>query len=87
MPLPGAKPSVPPATALPAPALEIDSQPEPLKITDKAVEKLEKKEVVPKKDSKKEAKAEKKGLSFSLFLHSPDLIHDTCLVSHVVLCS
>lgn len=62
VPLPGVRPSVAPSVTTSAPALKVDSQPEPLKINDTAAAKVEKKEVAPKKvDSKKEAKSEKKG--------------------------
>jgi aminoacyl tRNA synthase complex-interacting multifunctional protein 1 len=60
VPLPGGVPSVLPAVPS-TPAPKVDSQPEPLKVNDVAATKLEKKEVVTKKDSKKEVKAEKKG--------------------------
>nr|AEB92227.1 P43 [Eisenia andrei] len=61
VPLPGAKPSLAPSVVTSAPpALKVDSKPEPLKVNGMAAATVEKKEVVPKKDSKKEAKTEKK---------------------------
>ena len=66
VPLPGAKPSLAPSVVASAPpVLNVDSQPEPLKVSGTAAATVEKKEVVPKKESKKEAKTEKKGFSCS----------------------